>query len=249
MNQIKPPNLPERIDLWQQTLWQPSAAQLHQFQRLYEAVLAGNQQLNLTRITEPLEFWEKHLWDSLRGITPLIERELLPLETNLQVIDIGTGGGFPGLPVAIAQPQWTLMLLDSTRKKIAFLQRLIETLELLQVSTLCDRAENLGQDRTYREKFDLALIRAVDSGTVCAEYALPFLKVGGIAVLYRGQWTATEATALQSAVSTLGGTVELTTQFTTPQSQSQRHCLYLRKLKPTPQPYPRSVGVPHQQPL
>lgn len=249
MSEVNHCELPEQRDRWQQTLnWQPSDNQLRQFQHLYDLVLAGNQHLNLTRITEPLEFWEKHLWDSLQVIDSLVERELLPAGSK-RVIDIGTGGGFPGLPVAIAQPQWTVTLLDSTRKKVAFLQRLVTTLGLPQVSTLCDRAEHLGHDHSYREAFDLALIRAVGTGTVCAEYALPFLKVGGIAILYRGQWTMAESTALQAAAVILGGTVELTTEFTTPLSQSQRHCLYLRKLRSTPSCYPRAIGIPQQQPL
>jgi 16S rRNA (guanine527-N7)-methyltransferase len=268
------PTLPEMLSVWQQTLnWQPDEEQQCQFQHLYELVLAGNRQLNLTRITDPLDFWEKHLWDSLRGIasllcphqlskgavTPATRVALSPsieerpaMEVSSQqprVIDIGTGGGFPGIPVAIARRDWTVTLLDSTRKKIAFLENLRSTLALENVLSLCDRAEQVGQDPRYRQRFEIALIRAVGPASVCAEYALPLLAIGGLAVLYRGQWTASEALTLQPAVEALGGVIESTAEFTTPVSQSMRHCLYLRKVTLTPSEFPRPVGVPAQQPL
>ena len=120
--------LPQMNELWQKTLnWQPDESQQQQFQRLYELIVEGNRSLNLTRITEPIEFWEKHLWDSLRGIVRLLpannsagENPKLPAESVQKVIDIGTGAGFPGLPIAIALPQLSVTLLDSTRKKLFF---------------------------------------------------------------------------------------------------------------------------------
>ena len=137
-------------EVWQQTLdWQPSMLQWQRFQALYTQVLAANHQLNLTRITAPREFWEKHLWDSLYGIRPWLHHQSADLTarspsstsidqtweqlitatevSQLQVMDIGTGAGFPGVPVAMVQPGWTLTLLDSTRKKIAFLEGLKQT--------------------------------------------------------------------------------------------------------------------------
>lgn len=230
---------------WQETLgWQPTPAQKHQFELLYDLILAGNRQLNLTRITEPQEFGEKHLWDSLRGVA-----RLLSAPASIKVIDIGTGGGFPGLPVAIARPDWQVTLLDSTRKKITFLQTLLTPLSLDQVRTVCDRAEPMGQHPAHREQYDLALIRAVGAAAVCAEYALPLVKVGGLVVLYRGQWQAEETEAFRPAVSQLGGQIETIDAFKTPLSHSDRHCLYLRKITPTPSQFPRPVGVPTQNPL
>jgi len=230
---------------WQETLgWQPTAAQNRQFELLYELILAGNRQLNLTRITDVQEFGEKHLWDSLRGVA-----QLLSVPALLKVIDIGTGGGFPGLPVAIARPDWQVTLLDSTRKKMTFLQTLLTPLGLDQVRTLCDRAESVGQHPDHREQYDLALIRAVGPAAVCAEYALPLVKVGGLAVLYRGQWQLVDTEALRPAVRQLGGQIETLEAFKTPLSHSDRHCLYLRKLTPTPPQLPRPVGVPAQNPL
>nr|MBA3923537.1 16S rRNA (guanine(527)-N(7))-methyltransferase RsmG [Nostocaceae cyanobacterium] len=238
--------------LWQQTLnWQPTADQQCQFQRLYELTLEGNRQLNLTRITAPLEFWEKHLWDSLRGVAPRGPIASLQKDSELkqQVIDIGTGAGFPGIPVAIALGNWTVTLLDSTRKKMTFLQKLLVQLGIQNATTVVGRAESIGQQPQYRQTYDVALIRAVGSVSVCAEYTLPLLKIGGLAVLYRGHWTDNDAEALQSTVEQLGGVIESTEEFTTPLSQSIRHCLYLRKVASTSAEFPRPVGIPAQQPL
>ncbi len=225
MCQTDRPLLPEMAELWQQTLnWQPTAEQQCQFQRLYELILEGNRQLNLTRITDPVEFWEKHLWDSLRGVAPL-----LPSGVE-RIIDIGTGAGFPGIPVAIALGNWTVTLLDSTRKKITFLNTLLAQLGIQNATTAIGRAEEVARQPQHRQTYDIALIRAVGSASVCAEYALPLLKIGGLAVLYRGHWTDDEAEALQTALKQLGGVIESTEEFTTPLSQSIRHCLYLRKI-------------------
>ncbi|MFB2897361.1 16S rRNA (guanine(527)-N(7))-methyltransferase RsmG [Aerosakkonemataceae cyanobacterium BLCC-F50] len=237
-NSIETPQLPEMSELWQKTLnWQPSNGELSQFQLLYELILQGNRQLNLTRITEPTDFWEKHLWDSLRGISRFLGKTeldcrtgILPVIPNPQVIDIGTGAGFPGVPIAITQPNWQVTLLDSTRKKLTFLESLISELGLKNAKTLTGRAEELGKQSQYREVYDIAVIRAVGSALVCAAYALPFLKVGGLAILYRGNWTEEEAVDLRSTLLSLGGAIELIDPFTTPISNSIRHCLHLRKV-------------------
>jgi len=244
------PSLPDWTDLWQESLqWQPTPAQIEQFQSLYALVLAGNRQLNLTRITDPVEFLEKHVWDSLRGIQSVGSSEPAPMPASVSAIDIGTGAGFPGLPIAIAQPTWTVTLMDSTRKKITFLEDLITTLALPTVNTLVGRAEAIGQQPQHRESYHLALIRAVASATVCAEYALPLLQVGGQAVLYRGRWTAAEAAELTIATAQLGGEIATIAAFKTPITGSDRHCIYLRKIRPTPADYPRAIGIPEQKPL
>ena len=236
--------LPELFDLWQQTLtWQPNAQQQSRFQQFYELVLDGNQKQNLTRITEPREFWEKHLWDSLRGVFPYV------LQDNLRGIDIGSGAGFPGIPIAIARPDWRITLLDSTRKKVTFLEDAIDALNLKNTTAIADRVEQIGQLRKHRESYDLVTIRAVAAASVCAEYALPLLKVGGLAVLYRGQWTDEEAIALSETVNILGATIEACEKFETPLTQGLRHCLYLRKTNLTPAEFPRAIGIPTQKPL
>lgn len=264
--------LPTPLDLWPSSLWQssplqalsspelaspalspwqPTAAQQTQFQALYQGIVRGNALLNLTRLTEPAEFWEKHLWDSLRGVSWLLSQEQTqPGATqNLSVLDIGTGGGFPGIPVAIALPQTSVTLLDSTRKKVAFLEALALDLGLTNISTQTARAEALGQDPDHRETYDLTLIRAVGPATVCAEYCLPLLDLGGTAVLYRGQWTAEEESALSLAVEQLGGEIHEIQAFTTPLSAGARHCIYLKKYRETPKRFPRPVGIPQQRPL
>ncbi|WP_392481276.1 16S rRNA (guanine(527)-N(7))-methyltransferase RsmG [Nostoc sp. C110] len=240
--------LPEMAEIWQQTLnWQPTVQQQAQFQRLYELIIEGNRQLNLTRITDPQEFWEKHLWDSLRGILPLLSGNLPLASPN--IIDIGTGAGFPGVPVAMTVPNCTITLLDSTQKKITFLDNILTELALTNAKTLVGRAEEIGQYYKHRMAYDIALIRAVGAVSVCAEYTLPLLKQGGLAIIYRGNWTKDETTALQNAVKLLGGVIESIEQFTTPLSHSIRHCVYLRKVATTPIQFPRPIGVPTQKPL
>ncbi|BAY35231.1 glucose-inhibited division protein B (plasmid) [Nostoc carneum NIES-2107] len=241
--------LPEMAEIWQKTLnWQPNTQQQLQFQQLYELILEGNSQFNLTRITEAEEFWEKHLWDSLRGIAPQ-QQFIDSLAAGASVIDIGTGAGFPGIPIAIAAANCKITLLDSTRKKVTFIEKILTTLGLSNGKTLVGRVEEIGQQRQHRQNYDVATIRAVGSASVCAEYALPLLKVGGLAVIYRGNWTEEETTALQNAVDQLGGVIAAIEQFTTPLSDSIRHCLYLRKVTATPTNFPRAVGIPTQKPL
>ena len=246
-SQIEDLRLPEMQDLWHKTLqWQPNREQQQNFQRLYQEILRGNRQLNLTRITEPQKFWEKHLWDSLMGVAALNPSEIaLPLKA----IDVGTGAGFPGIPLAITYPHWQITLLDSTRKKIAFVQNVSSQLKLTNVKTLVSRAETIGQQPARREQYDLALIRAVSHASACAEYILPLVKVGGIGILYRGNWSEVENSLLQSAVALLGGKIESIQLQQTPLTNSIRHCIYLRKIKPTARRYPRAVGIPNQKPL
>lgn len=241
-------SLPQMAEIWQQTLnWQPTTQQQEQFQQLYQLILEGNRQLNLTRITEPQDFWEKHLWDSLRGIT--LQKQFIPSLASASVIDIGTGAGIPGIPVGIVVPSCKITLMDSTRKKINFIDKVLTELTLNNAKTLVARAEEIGQNPQHRQTYDIALIRAVGTASVCAEYALPLVKKGGLAVIYRGNWTEEETTALQNAVNQLGGVIESIEEFTTPISDSIRHCIYLRKIGTTPANFPRAVGVPTQKPL
>ncbi|MGF1524170.1 MAG: 16S rRNA (guanine(527)-N(7))-methyltransferase RsmG [Leptolyngbyaceae cyanobacterium] len=251
------PLLPDHVQTWQDSLqWQPAPEQQAQFQAIYAGILAGNQQMNLTRITEPTEFWEKHLWDSLSGLSPWLQTpELRPdwlaehVIDKVTAIDIGTGAGFPGLPAAIALPSWQITLLDSTQKKIRFLQELVQERGLGNVRAIADRAEFLAHQPGHREQYDLALVRAVGSAATCAEYALPLIKVGGIALLYRGQWTEEEAQSLAQAAGQLGGHLLAQQPRKTPLSQGTRHCIYLHKHSRTGETFPRTAGIPAKQPL
>ncbi len=240
-----PEPLPNLDSIWQETIdWVPTDLQRSQLQLLYTAVVTANHSLNLTRITAPTEFWEKHLWDSVRGVSALIKAP-----TPLQVVDIGTGAGFPGLPLAIAKTDWQLTLVDSTAKKIGFIRSIAPELGLSNIQPLVSRIEELGQQSGQRHRYDLALLRAVAAATVCAEYALPLVKIGGMAILYRGNWTEEEAFGLELAVAKLGGAVVKVDRFTTPISNSIRHCIWIEKIAATHPYYPRAIGIPTQKPL
>jgi 16S rRNA (guanine527-N7)-methyltransferase len=242
-------NLPKMAEIWQNTLnWQPTNLQENQFQQLYQLIIAGNRQINLTRITEPEEFWEKHLWDSLRGIAP--KQIFIPgIDRGKRIIDIGTGAGFPGLPIALIFPNSQVTLLDSTGKKITFIETVLSALALNNAKTLLGRAEEIGQQYEHRQNYDVAVIRAVGNVSVCAEYSLPLVRKGGLAIIYRGTWSEVENESLETAVEQLGGVVELIEEFSTPLSNSIRHCLYLRKVTNTPISFPRGVGIPTQKPI
>jgi 16S rRNA (guanine527-N7)-methyltransferase len=246
MNQeLTDTQLPLMLEEWQSTTgWQPGATQLLQFQNFFDLVCLANKSLNLTRILEPVDFWEKHLWDSLR---PVLMRP--ELQGAKKMIDLGTGGGFPGLPIAIAYPDWAVTVMDATAKKISFIESGLATLELTNVNTVVDRTESLARNPQHREAYQLATIRAVAEATVCAEYAVPFLAIGGTAILYRGRWSTEETVALTSAAEQLGAKITEISAYTTPLSQGERHCIYLQKEILTANKFPRAVGTPRQKPL
>jgi 16S rRNA (guanine527-N7)-methyltransferase len=207
---------------WQKTLdWEPTLAQDLSFQKVYDLVLEGNKIQNLTRIVAIADFWEKHIWDSLRGILPLWSQE------NLKVIDIGTGAGFPGIPVAIAHPTWHLTLLDSTHKKTAFIDHLCASLPLNNVTSLTGRAEQLNSVSSHYRNYDLVLVRAVGNADLCAQYSVPFLKKGGVVILYRGQWSDPEQTSLEHTCKPLRAKFTYLDQFLTPLSLSMRNCVHI----------------------
>ncbi|MCT7951385.1 16S rRNA (guanine(527)-N(7))-methyltransferase RsmG [Ancylothrix sp. C2] len=234
------PQLPAMDELWLETLsWQPSAFQQGQFQKLYELVLAGNERLNLTRISQPDEFWEKHLWDSLRGVFPSYKPEE---NSDFKVIDIGTGAGFPGLPVAIGQPNWQIKLLDSTRKKLIFIDSVLKELGIENGETITARAEELNRHFDHRQAYNLVLIRAVGAASLAAEYSLPLLKMNGTAILYRGHWTEEETQSLEPVLKKWGGEVVFIDSFTTPLSNSIRNCIHIKKTSKPKQNLPRKLN-------
>ena len=235
--------LPDNLELWQKTTnWQPSSEQKKLWQDLYSEILAINQYLNLTRITTPEEFWEKNLWDSL---APILNYDL----SNKKIIDIGTGGGFPGFPIALTFPDAQVVLMDSINKKINFINSFANKLNLKNVSTLVNRAEIIGQHINHREQYDFATIRAVAQISVCLEYSLPLLKQGGISILYRGNLSIEERDTIDTVAYKLGGKLVEINNQNTPINNNIRHCIYVEKVKPTPNKYPRPVGKPSKNPL
>jgi 16S rRNA (guanine527-N7)-methyltransferase len=235
--------LPEHEQLWLLTTnWLPQQQHQQLWQKFYEEILSTNQSFNLTRIKVPEDFWEKNIWDS---VAPVLPYEL----SNKKIIDIGTGGGFPGIPVAIVFPQAEFTLMDATAKKINFIQQTVQKLGLNNVKTLINRAEIIGQDEQYREKFELALIRAVAETSVCLEYTLPLLKKAGIAILYRGEWEQEEEKIVNQVAEQLGGKLIKIINHNTPINHYTRHNIYVEKIADTPKEFPRAVGKPPKQPL
>jgi 16S rRNA (guanine527-N7)-methyltransferase len=216
------PHFSHLFEHWQSTLnWSPSPDQINQFERLYELVLEGNSKQNLTRITVADDFWEKHLWDSLRGVLAFWDRE------NIKVVDIGTGAGFPGIPIAIAKPSWQITLLDSKQKKVAFVEETIQDLQIPNAIAKWGRSEDINKLSAYKKKYDLALVRAVGKPDICADYALPFLKQSGTAVLYRGQWLPEESEQLDIFCEQQELQVVKQDRFQTPLTAGIRHSVYL----------------------
>ncbi len=222
---------------------------------LLDEVLRVNRQFNLTAVRQPDEAWTKHILDSLQGLKTGF------FEGARRVADVGAGAGFPGLALAIARPDLRVTLLDSTRKKCDFMAAAIEKFAL-NADVLCERAEIAGQNKQWREQFDVATARAVGSlGEVC-ELALPLIKVGGHLVLWRGAQAREELYQSRSALSKLGGAAAgsvaaggvkaeagAVLPYTLPGHNTSYHLVVIEKVKPTPPGYPRRVGLPKQRPL
>ncbi|YAI82031.1 MAG: 16S rRNA (guanine(527)-N(7))-methyltransferase RsmG [cyanobacterium endosymbiont of Rhopalodia sterrenbergii] len=239
-------SLPEFNKIWKKTLhWEPNKLHFEQWEKLYQELILANRKINLTRIIDPKDFWEKHLWDSLAGI----DRKIINTKSSLKGIDIGTGAGFPGIPVATIYPHFQVTLLDSKIKKIKFIDSILEKLKFNNCQTLIGRSETIGQMKKYRETYDLALIRAVSTPSVCIEYALPLLRIGGIAVLYRGHWQDEDKLTLKSALEKLGGEIISIKNSKTPLTQSIRNFIYIKKISRTSRKFPRQIGIPTQNHL
>jgi 16S rRNA (guanine527-N7)-methyltransferase len=217
--------------------------QLDCFARYYELLAAANKQMNLTAITERGEVFKKHFIDSLSLNT------YIPLENNpLNVLDIGSGAGFPGIPLKIAFPQLNVTLLDSQAKRVGFLDTVIRQLGLADIAVLHGRAEEFAHLPAHREQYDLCVSRGVASLAVLSEYCLPFVKQGGLFVAYKAADTDELAAAAHS-IATLGGEPDRQVSFTLPGSDLARTLIGIRKISPTPDKYPRRVGVARKRPL
>lgn len=231
---------------WQALGWTPDASQRSQLSRLQLELRLWNGRLNLTRLVEGDDFWVAQVFDSLWPLKDL----LADPNAAPDCIDVGTGGGFPGLAVAIALPGARLTLVDSVGRKTEAVRAMAQALGLDHRVTLrCERVERTGQERACRGSFDLAMARAVASAPVVAEYLLPLLRPGGRALLYRGLWGQQDEEALQRALVPLKGLLAKVERRELPAGRGVRHALTLTAAGPCPSAFPRPVGVPSKQPL
>lgn len=217
--------------------------QLGLFSMFTEILLEWNSRFNLTRITEPREIVIKHHLDSLTCLA------VAEFPMGAKVVDVGTGAGFPGIPLEIARPDLDVSLLESTRKRVAFLEVALQELELAGASLLLGRAEDAGQDPERRELYDIGVARAVARTNVLAEYCLPLVRVGGFVLLQKGPDVIEELKEAGPAITLLGGEVEKVFKLTLPFSDAVRNLVMIRKILATPMFYPRRPAVIQREPL
>lgn len=219
--------------------------QMNQFYKYFEFLVEWNKVMNLTAITEQNEVITKHFVDSLALIKAMKEIE----DKEYSVIDVGTGAGFPGIPLKIAFPQLNITLMDSLNKRVKFLNEVIEQLGLERIQAVHSRAEDLGRDKEYREKYDLSVSRAVANLSTLAEYCLPFVKVGGCFISYKSGKIEEELTAAKHAVFLLGGKVAGVESFVLDGADAERTLVRIEKVSEISKKYPRKAGIPGKEPL
>lgn len=217
--------------------------QSEQFSRLYALLLDGNSRLNLTALKTEQDIVLKHFVDSLSCLRGGY------LDTPGHVLDLGTGGGFPSLPLAIVRPRLHITPMDATHKKIDFVRETAGSLGLNHIRPVTGRAETLGRDAAFREQYDRVVARAVTALPVLAELALPFLKVGGLLLAQKGALSSGELQAGAQAAAQLGGRVQEIDEFALPVLGDARTLVLVEKVRPTPDRFPRRDGIPNQQPL
>lgn len=219
--------------------------QKEQFFKYFELLTEWNKVMNLTAITEMPEVVTKHFVDSL-----LVVKVLDGIRTETySCIDVGTGAGFPGIPLKIAFPQLQITLLDSLNKRVGFLNTVIQELGLTGIQAVHGRAEDFGRDKEYREQFDLCVSRAVANLSTLSEYCLPFVKQGGSFLPYKSGKVEEEAREAEGAVKKLGGFMGDTKTFILPGTDVDRTFVPIDKIHMTPKKYPRKAGMPGKEPL
>lgn len=215
--------------------------QLEQFFEYMELLIEWNEKMNLTAITDPEEIILKHFIDS---ITILNE-----IPNNSKIVDVGTGAGFPGIPLSIMNPTLKITLVDSLNKRLIFLQEVVNKLQLKNVEIIHARAEEFGQNKKYRESFDVATSRAVANLSTLSEYLIPLVKVGGKVISMKAAAAGQEINDAKKAIEVLGGVIEKIDEFNLPQSDIGRTVIIIRKEKVTPNKYPRKPGTPSKEPI
>lgn len=220
-----------------------SPDQLAAFDRYADELIAWNKRFNLTAITDPVNIEIKHFLDSITCLFVMGTRKVG------RVIDVGTGAGFPGLPIKILNPSMKLTLIESIGKKVEFCRHMIAILDLNGVELIHDRVENVGQNKDHRQKYDWAIARAVAAMPVLVEYLLPLLRIGGVAVIQKGETGPAEAHAAEEALRILGGKLEQIIPIELPRVVESRYLIVVDKNAATPVKYPRRVGIPTKRPL
>ena len=218
-----------------------SMEQTEQFFEYMELLIEWNEKINLTAIIEPEEIILKHFIDS---ITILKE-----IEKDSKLVDVGTGAGFPGIPLSIMEPSLKITLVDSLNKRLIFLEEVINKLNLKNVELVHARAEEFGQNKQYREKFDIATSRAVANLSTLSEYLIPLVKIDGKVLSMKASDAQEEINDAKKAIEILGGKIEKVEEFNLPQSDIGRTIITIRKEKQTPSKYPRKPGTPSKEPI
>ena len=218
-----------------------NVSQKNKFNKYLELLQEWNNKINLTAITEKEEIELKHFYDSLT-ISKYIK-------SGSSLIDVGTGAGFPGIPLKIKDESIKLTLLDSLNKRLIFLEEVEKKLELKNVVNIHGRAEDYGKDKKYREKYDYATSRAVARLSVLVEYLLPFEKVGGYCICMKGPNIEEEIKDAEKAIRVLGGEIEKIDNFKLENDDNERNIIIIKKVKNTPKQYPRKAGIPTKEPI
>lgn len=225
-----------------------SAEEIRSFQIYASMLREKNKVMNLTAVDDDNGIAMKHFIDSLTLCPYIRDEEEKTGNRNLTLADIGTGAGFPGLPLKISMPELKVTLMDSLAKRLGFLQEVCDALSLEGVDMVHARAEDGGKDKKYRERYDIVTARAVAALPVLAEYCLPFVKVGGVFLAMKGH-AEEEIKDANKAIALLGGTIEKTDTFRLPGTDMDRTIIVVRKIRPTPARFPRKAGMPAKEPL
>lgn len=219
-----------------------NSEQFIKFYNYMNMLIEWNKKLNLTAIIEPKDIIIKHFVDSLT-ISKYIIKE------NCKIIDVGTGAGFPGIPLKIYKNDVDVTLLDSLNKRINFLNYVVEELNLIKIKTIHCRAEEYAHKPEYREKFDMATSRAVANMATLSEYLIPYVKVNGMVVAMKGPDVNEEIRGAKNAIKILGGEITGIEEFELPYTDVKRSCVCIKKVKETASKYPRKPGIPAKDPL
>ena len=217
--------------------------QRQQFVDFYEYLVEKNKVMNLTGITEFQEVLIKHFLDSLACV------KAVDIKKVKRIMDVGTGAGFPGVPLKIAFPHLEACLLDSLKKRVNFLEETFQLLKLENITAIHGRAEEFAKNKAYRETYDLCVSRAVSNLATLSEYCLPYVKTGGFFISYKSGTVQEEVEQAQKAVKILGGRIQDVVYFQLPDSEIQRSLVVIEKVKATPGRYPRKAGTPLKEPL